>query len=187
MSRRAVDGKVFLKLVVVAEKPSIKGRKLVCLCEAALEDAWTRQVGGFTMGMMGNAWRQGVADVAGLDVADPETGAMMFAVTMLIEVLLAKSNLCEVFCGAVSKFQGNGNGFGSAPWYETGMAAVQREDEQGIVPSQDCFRLGPRLAANLARELEKRTEAESQSRAKMEQLKEAYVEAHQEWQEANER
>jgi hypothetical protein len=33
LSRRAVDGEVFLKLVSVAEKPCVKGRKLVCLCE----------------------------------------------------------------------------------------------------------------------------------------------------------
>lgn len=182
--------------------------------EAALENAmeWTRLVGGSTMEMMGNTVRQGVIDLAGLDVADPETGSMLFAVTTLIEVLLAKFNLsdlgkltvlgcvlareftlqepegalCEVFCRAVDKFQGNGHGFGSEPWYEAGMAVVQREDEQGIVPAQELFRSIPRLVADLAQELEERTEAEIQSRTEMEQLKDAYVDAMHQWQDAKE-
>jgi len=122
------------------------------------------QTGGSTCAAVGTAVRQGLSDMAGRSGADIETRALAFAVSAIMEAVLAKANLNEVtrlgvlgrvvarqlagqdwngdslnrtaaFSEAVGRFLDGGCGFGGATWFEVGQQQVAADTAVNLVPN----------------------------------------------------
>ena len=153
------------------------------------------QAGGSTGGSMKEAFVQGVADLGGRDGVEMETAPMAFAVSTLLEAVLAKANLSDVcrlavlgrvvareinnqtwrtcvkarsatFSAVVESFLGGGCGFGDADWFENREAKVLAQKEAGVV-----LNLCPLdVEDGLAKKLQAKIVDKRDCRAEMERL-----------------